>query len=71
MKFIIVVWWMVGNGPLHGWESVEVAMPSAAKACALYRDLVRVKGDPFAHTVFVLDAPGSASRGLTGVTCRG
>lgn len=69
MKFIIVVWWMVGNGPLHGWESVEVAMPSVAKACALYRDLVRLRGEPFAHTVMVLEAPNYVSRGLTGVTC--
>lgn len=67
--FILVVFWIIGAPPNHQWVADEVTAPSAAAACAHYDRLVAERGVPWAHVVMVLDTPGSASRGATGVTC--
>lgn len=67
--YILAVFWMIGAPPDHTWQVTEVRTDTVIEACAQYRRLVTIYGEPWNHVVLVLDTPGSTSRGLTGVTC--
>ena len=69
MKYVLLAIWMAGHPPSHSWEWVEEPARTAREACDLYRALVAARGEPWTYVVMILDTPGSASRGLTGVTC--